>query len=528
MFTVNAASPWGPWRHEAFRAIWTAGLVSNIGNWMQNVGAAWMMTSLTEGVLMVALIQTASGMPSFLLALPAGAAADLVDRRRLMLCAQSVMLLVSAALSIATLTDRMTPWLLLGLTFALGCGNAFNMPAQQATTSDVVPREEVPRAVALSGISFNGARAVGPLVAGLLIAWAGTGAVFVANVVSFSLVICLLWRWKNPRRDDSGPRERFVSGIAAGMRYVRHSPAMHNLIQRTLVFVSCSSALWALLPVVARKQLGFGAAGYGLMLGSLGLGAILGAGVMPWLRSRLDVTWMFWLATGTFSLASVVLGFVPYAALVCLALVFAGVAWIVINATLSGAVHTSVAHWVRGRALSIHLLGFQGAMAGGAIFWGTVATYAGAPVALGLSGLGALAGLFLMRRRPLQMSDGADLVRTPDDLPVSPKGSEGAAGRMLVRIGYSIRAANADAFMAALNALGRSRRRNGARLWRARMQGPDAEGHIAVVETYLVDTLDEWIRFGDRRVLGDHQLESAVRVLHVGDTNPRVTIRRFR
>jgi len=525
VFTVNAASPWGPWRHEAFRAIWTAGLVSNIGNWMQNVGAAWMMTSLTEGVLMVALIQTASGMPSFLLALPAGAAADLVDRRRLMLCAQSVMLLVSAALSIATLTDRMTPWLLLGLTFALGCGNAFNMPAQQATTSDVVPREEVPRAVALSGISFNSARAVGPLVAGLLIAWAGSGAVFVANVLSFSLVICLLWRWKNPRRDDSGPRERLISGISAGLRYVRHSPAMHSLIQRSLVFVCCSSALWALLPVVARKQLDFGAAGYGLMLGCLGVGAILGAGAMPWLSARLDITRMIAVSTVIFALASIVLGYVPHAALVCLALVFAGVAWIVINATLSGAVHTSVAHWVRGRALSIHLLGFQGAMAGGAVFWGTVATYAGAHVALGLSGLGIAAGLLFMARQPFRLSDGSDLVRTPDDLLAHAPGREGLKGRVVAQIRYNTDAANVDVFMTALNALGRSRRRNGARLWKVRIRRLDSERRVAVVESFLVDSREEWIRFGDRRVLGDHQLEAAVHALHEGESLPQVTIR---
>jgi MFS family permease len=519
MSPVNDSSPWRPWCHQAFRAIWTAGLVSNIGNWMHNVGAAWMMTSLTDGIFMVALIQTASGMPAFLLALPAGAAADLVDRRRLMLCAQSVMLVVSGALCVATLTGSMTPWLLLGLTFALGCGNALNMPAQQATTSDVVPQDEVPRAVALSGISFNGARAVGPLVAGLLIAWSGTGAVFAANVLSFSLVICLLWRWKNPRRDHALPRERLMDGIASGLRYVRHAPVMHSLILRTLIFVCCSSALWALLPIVARKQLGLGAAGYGFMLGSLGIGAILGAGIMPWLRRRLGLAQMVVLSTFAFSLAGFVLGFVPLAPLVCVALVVAGVAWIVINATLSGAVHTSVAHWVRGRALAIHLLAFQGAMAGGAIFWGAIASWVGPPVALGLAGIGAVAGLLIVRREPFVVNDGTDLAPMPLSPALAPAGlppADAAKSRVVVRVRYCAEAANADDLMAALTKLGRSRQRNGAKVWRARRQNPDAQGRVYVTETYVVSCPDEWHRFGARRVLGDHRLEAAVHALHVG------------
>lgn len=531
MFSVNASSPWGPWRHHAFRAIWTAGLVSNIGNWMQNVGAAWMMTSLTDAIFMVALIQTASGLPSFLLALPAGAAADLIDRRRLMLCAQSVMLLVSIALSAAALRGHMTPWLLLGLTFALGCGNAFSMPAQQATTSDVVPQDEVARAVVLSGISFNSARAVGPLVAGLLIAWAGSGVVFVANVLSFSIVICLLWRWKNPRRDSSLLRERLLGGVAAGLRYVRHAPAMHSLILRSTVFVCCSSALWALLPIVARKQLGLGAAGYGFMLGSLGIGSVLGASAMPWLRRRLGLTKMVVVATFAFALASFVLGYVPVVPVVCLALVLAGVAWIAINATISGAVHTSVAHWVRGRALAIHLLAFQGGMAGGAIFWGAVATYAGAPAALGLSGIGAVLGLLIMRGRPLVISDGSDLVLTPAQAHARISACRSMPGSLVMRVCWRTRGANADEFMKALQALGRSRLRNGVRTWKARMRragrGNPIEGAVCVAETYVIDSWEEWLRYSERRVLADHRLEVAVLTLQADadGAQPKVTIR---
>lgn len=524
MFAVNASSPWSPWRHQAFRAIWTAGLVSNIGNWMQNVGAAWMMTSLTEAVIMVALIQTASALPSFLLALPAGAAADIVDRRRLMLCAQSVMLVVSAALSIATLTGQMTPWLLLGLTFALGCGNAFSMPAQQATTSDVVPQDEVPRAVVLSGISFNSARAIGPLAAGVLIAWAGSGVVFVANILSFSLVICLLWRWKNPRRDDSLPRERLYSGIVAGVWYVWHSPVMHGLMLRSLIFVCGSSALWALLPVVARNQLGLDAAGYGVLLGSLGAGSVLAAGAMPWVRRNLGLNQMLTWSTIAFAGAGGVVAYVPVMWLDCIALLLAGMAWITINATISAAVHTSVAHWVRGRALAIHLLCFQGSMAAGAVIWGGLATYCGTSFALGVSGACLLLGLVLMRQRPLVMGDGPDLQLLPNSSQDAtgielPRGD----GLVFVRVRYCTRSVDLADFMVALHALGGGRLRNGARRWRVRIRHGDM---VSVVETYFIKSWGEWLRYRDRRTLGDKKLEAAVQELQINPhLVPEATVR---
>jgi len=528
VFPVNESSPWSPWRHQAFRAIWLAGLVSNIGNWMQNVAAAWVMTSLTDAIFMVALIQTASGLPSFLLALPAGAAADLIDRRRLMLCAQAVMLVVSVALSAAMLTGHMTPWLLLGLTFALGCGNAISMPAQQATTSDVVPQAEVGRAVVLSGISFNGARAVGPLVAGVLIAWAGSAAVFVANVLSFLVVIVLLWRWKNPRREASLARERLFGGVVAGLRYVRHAPVMHMLIVRSLVFVCSSSALWALLPIVARNQLGLSAAGYGVMLASLGAGSVLGAGIMPRLRQRLGPTRMMAIATCVFALASVVLAYVRVVPLVCAALVLAGVAWISINATISAAVHTSVAHWVRGRVLAIHLLFFQGGMAGGAVFWGAVATWADPSAALGLSSIGMVVGLLLMRRRTLVLNDGTDLLLAPALFHARHANRDIASGRVLMRVRYSACAQNADALVKALHALGRSRMRNGAHRWRVQLRrgetGEKGET-VTAVETWMLPSWDDWLRHGERRVLADHRLEDAVQSLQRDLGEPRVAMR---
>ncbi|MBN9410025.1 MAG: MFS transporter [Burkholderiales bacterium] len=521
---MSAASPWSPFRHKAFRAIWIAGLVSNIGNWMQNVGAAWLMTSLSEAVIMVALIQTASALPSFLLALPAGTAADLFDRRRLLLAAQGVMLAVSTLLSVATLTGAMTPWLLLGLTFALGCGSAFIMPSQQASSSDVVPQDEVPRAVVLSGISYNSARAVGPVLAGAIIAWAGTGAVFVANVLAFSVAIALLRRWKNPPRATSLPREPLWAGLQAGVRYVRHSPVMHELLLRSMLFVCSSSALWALLPIVARRQLDLGAAGYGAMLASLGIGSVIGGGLMPSLRRRLPLAPMIAVATVAFALATVVLACVTVLPLVYMALVMAGIAWILINATISGAIHTSVAHWVRGRALALHLLFFQSAMAVGAVLWGAVATYSGLPLTLVLAGASLLAGPLLLWRRPFVVSDGWDLVPAPVAMSDA-SGQSGTTGWVVLRICYSTRAADAEAFMRALRALGRSRLRNGALAWRCRLRSNSVAETVEVVEVCLLASWADWQRHQERRVMADQRLEESVHAALCPPVPPRAAVR---
>lgn len=519
----SGASAWSPLRHQAFRAIWLAGLISNIGLWMQNVGAAWLMTSLTDAAIMVALIQTATGLPSFLLALPAGAFADLADRRRLLLAAQGWMMLSCLVLSVVTLGGGTTPWVLLALTFSVSMGAAFNMPALQATTSDVVPRPEVPRAVALSGISFNSARAVGPLLAGVVIAWAGSGAVFVCNVLSFGLVMWLLWRWKSPARGSTLHPERLVGGMAAGMKYVRHSPAMHRLVFRSTLFVSCSSGLWALLPLVAREHLGLDAPGYGLLLGSLGIGAVLGAGVMPWLRASLGLNRMVAWSTTAFAGVIAVLAYVPVVWAVCLALVLAGVAWILINATISAAVHTSVAHWVRARALAFHLLAFQGSMALGAVMWGALATFSGTSAALGISAACTVLGLVLVRGRPLALGADADVTLANDDVfRIDGPQPSLQDGPVFVRVRYRIADAHRDHFLAALRALGKSRLRGGARRWKWMIRQAELP---VVVELYVIGSWEELARYSARRVVADQTLEAAVRALHVGSAVPEISVR---
>ena len=283
------ASAWQPLSNSLFRAIWLAAVASNIGTWMHNVGADWLMTSLAPSPWMVALMQTAENAPLFLLALPAGAFADIVDRRRLLLYTQGWMLLSAVSLAVLTLLGLTTPWVLLILIFCLGLGSALNAPAWQAIIPELVPRSDLPAAVSLNSVAFNIARAVGPALGGLVVAAVGSWAVFLLNSLSFVGVIIVLYRWKREDVESISPTERIVGATKAGLRYVRHDPALQAVLIRTGVYVSCASALWAMMPLVARKQLGLGAGYYGVLLGGLGAGAILAAFILPSLRRRFSV-----------------------------------------------------------------------------------------------------------------------------------------------------------------------------------------------------------------------------------------------
>src|SRR5271155_4143832 len=281
------ASPnlWRPLRVTIFRNLLIADVVSDIGAFMQNVGAAWLMVSLGAGPIYVALTQTAASLPYFLLALPAGSAGDIFDRRKLVLATESWMMGVALLLAVLTIAGFMSPWLLLVLTFALSAGDAFVTPTWRALLPELVPREDLAPASALNGIEFNLARAVGPALAGVVIAAAGVATAFVANFVSFFGVILVVAKWKRPVRARTAPPETMTGATAAAIRYVRHSPAILTVMVRTGAVMFFSSALFALLPTVSRR-VNDSAIGYGLLLGCFGAGAIGGALIMQWARAR--------------------------------------------------------------------------------------------------------------------------------------------------------------------------------------------------------------------------------------------------
>ena len=286
MADEEPTSAWSPLRYPVFRALWIASLVSNIGTWMQNVGGVWLMSSLSPSPFLVALMQTATSLPVFLVGIPAGALADIVNRRRLLLCTQGLMLIAAAVLSTVTIAEAIDARGLLALTFILGLGTALNTPTWQAVMPDLVSRRELSAAVALNGVTVNVGRAVGPALAGVVVAAAGPGAVFFLNTLSFVGVLVVLYRWPAKFAESVLPAERVLGATRAGLRYIRYAPEIRAVLVRAGVFIAAGSALWALLPALARREIGLGAAGFGLLLGCIGLGAIGGATFLQRVRRQ--------------------------------------------------------------------------------------------------------------------------------------------------------------------------------------------------------------------------------------------------
>jgi MFS family permease len=392
-----SVSAWAPLREPLFRALWIAAIVSYIGTWMQAVGAGWMMTVLTMSPLMVGLVQAAVALPVFLVILPAGALADMVDRRRFLLVTQGWMVLASGALGVLTLFRVVTPWILLGFTFALGLGAVMNDPAWQAITPELVPPEQHAAAVAMNSAGFNVARAVGPALGGMVIAWAGSGTAFLLNALSFFGVILVLYRWKRVPAERV-ETEALWEAIGSGLEYVRRSELVRSVLIRTGAFSVGAIALLALLPILAQP---FGAQGYGVLLGCFGVGALAGATILPRLRRKLSVDGLVGTAIVVFAGMTFAAGQAHEFGLLCLVMATAGGAWIGILACLNTAAQTMSPSWVRARALSVYLLVLQGGMAIGSTMWGALAGRVGLPNTLACSALALLAGLLTIRRHRL-------------------------------------------------------------------------------------------------------------------------------
>jgi len=387
-------SPWSPLREPLFRSLWIAALISYTGTWMRNVAAGWLMTELTMSPLMVSLVQAAYTLPVFLVILPAGALADLVDRRKFLLFTQGWMVFAAGLLGIITLRGYVTPWVLLIFTFVLGLGAVMNDPAWQAITPEVVSPERHAPAVALGSVGYNLARAVGPAVGGFVVAAAGAGIAFLLNAATFFGVIFFLYRWKRPRHEhvESG---RVRDAMRIGLSYGLSSHVVRCVLVRTAAFSLAASPLLALLPILARP---FGARGYGLLLGSFGLGALIGAAVLPRVRSRLSVDGLVLFAIVLFAAMVFAAGRVQSFGGLNLILFTAGVAWIGILACLNVAAQTMSPPQMRARALSMYILVLQGGMAVGSAAWGALATRVGVPTTLLCSACALVAGLVTVRR----------------------------------------------------------------------------------------------------------------------------------
>ena len=393
----RAVTAWAPLREPLFRSLWMAAVVSYTGTWMQNVGAGWLMTQLTSSPLLVSLVQAACAIPVFLVVLPAGALADLIDRRRLLLFTQSWMIVAAAALGILTLLHATSPWILLGFTFLMGVGAVMNDPAWQAITPEVISPPRHASAVALNSAGFNVARAVGPALGGIVVATAGSGWSFVLNAASFFGVVYFLHRWK--RLPSEAVRSQSVSAaIVEGFNYVRGAPQVRSVLIRTGAFSVGAASLLALLPVVCQPH---GAQGYGFLLTCFGLGALAGAAVLPRLRLRYSMDGLVSGATVLFAAMTLAAGQVHIFEWLCLVLFTAGAAWIGILACFNVVAQTMCPPWMRARALSMYLLVLQGGMAVGSAAWGELASRQGVPAALAWSALAMVVGLSSIRRHRL-------------------------------------------------------------------------------------------------------------------------------
>jgi MFS family permease len=501
-------SAWSPFRHRLYAAMWGGQFVSNIGGWMQTVAAQWLMLTLTASATYVALVQTAAGLPVLLFAILAGTIGDLVDRRRFLLVTQTLMLAAAAALGGLAIAGLVTPWVLLALLFAVGTGQALTSPTWQTLQPELVAPAERPQAISLGSVNQNLARAVGPAIGGLLLAATNAGTVFLVNAATFAAVIGVIWAWRSTRAPDALPREHVGGAVRAGARYVAASPVLRVILARAGLFIFFASAVWALLPLTAHSVLHLSSGGYGLLLGSVGIGAVAGAALLPRLRTRLSPDAM--LAAGSAGLAAVtlLLAWAHLAALAAVALVAGGACWVLALSTLSSLYQLSLPQWVKARGMSFYLMVFQGGNAVGAAVMGLAAARAGLSVTLTIAAAGlALGPLAGMARRfrpipPTELLPAADwpIPRlAPDQAP---------GGPVLVSVEYRARPGQEDQLMTALQRTRYSRRRTGATMWRV---WRDAADTSRILEQFVVASWDEHLRQHERVTKRDQDRLDRVR-----------------
>jgi MFS family permease len=518
--TTDAPTTGGPLRLPMFRALWIATIVSNIGTWMHDVGAGWLMTTLSDDPLLVALVQAATTLPMFLFALPGGALADIVDRRRLLVAAQLWTLTVASVLAYVTFAGLTGPLILLVLTFAMASGAALSAPAFQAIVPELVPRKILPDAVALNSLGINIARAIGPALGGLIIALAGPPAVFALNAISVLGVVIVLWMWRRTPATSALPAEHFFGALRTGARYARQSPELQTVLIRCLGFFPFASALWALLPLIARRELGLGPSGYGGLLACMGAGAVIGALVLPWLRRKMSPNRLTIAATVAFAAASVLLGqtssFVAAAAVMALA----GFAWITMLSTLNVAAQLAVPSWVKARALALYLVVFQGSMAAGATAWGTLAGQMGIPSLLLLAAAGLIGGLTLARHWKIGAEAARDLAPSSHwPTPLVSAEPLPDRGPVLVQIEYRIDPKRIAEFGAAMWTLRRMRRRDGALSWALY---EDAALPGLMIEVFMVESWLEHLRQHERVTHSDRADQDSVELFLIPESAPIV------
>jgi MFS family permease len=508
-------------RHPVFAVIWTATLVANVGSWMYGTASGWLMTSLNPDPLIVALVQTASTLPVFLLAIPAGALADIFDKRKFLILVElltTALCLVYAAIVGLHLA---TPNNLLLFTFLIGAAGALALPAWQSVLPQLVPKEDLTSAVAANSVGINVSRAIGPALGGAAIAGLGIVSPFWINAISnLGVIGALLWWRRTSSAKTVLPPERLGGAIEAGLRYARHSPALRATLIRSAGFFLFASTYWALLPLVARTQIASGPGLYGILLGAIGAGAVCGALIMPWLRAKFGADRLVASGMAGTAVTLVLYGLAHDAVTAVVASLLAGVSWIAVLATLAISAQVSLPDWVRGRGLALYTTVYFGCLTVGSAVWGKVAAVLGLPDAHFLAAVGVLVAIPLTWRWKLQAGTGADM--TPSmhwPAPIAAHPIDNDQGPVFVTVEYRIRPQDRQPFLQTVARLGYERRRDGAYRWGVFEDTAD-EGRI--IEAFLVASWTEHLRQHERVTNADRLVQECVIRFHL-DGEPKVT-----
>ncbi|MDQ2702442.1 MAG: MFS transporter [Pseudomonadota bacterium] len=508
-----------PFRHRIFRSVWIATLASSFGGMVQGVAAAWMMVALAASAQMVTLVQASIALPIVLLSLLAGALADAYDRRMLMIAAQVLMLVVSTVLAVFAWLDLVTPWLLLLFTFLIGCGAAINAPAWQASVGAMVPRPDVPSAVAMNSMGFNLARSLGPAIGGVIVAVASAATAFALNAVSYIGLVVVLARWRPEPEPRLLPREPLGRAIVGGIRYVAMNPHINSTLVRGFVTGVGASAVSALTPLIARDIIGGGPAIYGLLLGAFGVGAVGGAFWSHRLRIAFNNEFIVRCALLGSALGIAVTAFSTWLALTMVAMVLCGMGWVLVVSLLNATVQMSAPRWVVARALSLYQMATFGGMAGGAWLWGFVTEGSGLASALLVAASVQVGCAVLGRWFPLPETGEMNLDLAEFSEPDVAVAVTGRTGPVVVSIEYRIAEPDVFAFLGTMAERRRVRRRNGARQWSLLRDLADPQLWI---ERYQSPTWTEYLRHNQRFTRDDAAIGERIRALHQGPGQPRV------
>jgi MFS family permease len=515
------ASPWIAFHHSTFMVVWIATVVANIGTWMYNAASGWLMTSLNPDPLTVSLVQVASSLPMFLFALPAGALADIVDKRRFLIGSEIVLTLVAAISAVLVWRDLINPSALLLFTFLLGAGAAFTAPAWQSIVPQLVPKQDLAAAVASNGVGVNISRAIGPALGGVVIGALGIAAPFWINALSnFAVIGALIW-WSPPSPQGTRlPPERLLGAMVIGFRHARYNANLRATLIRAVAFFFFASSYWALLPLVARDQIAGGPEVYGILLGAIGIGAVIGAFVLPAMKAALGPDGLVACGTLGTAISLILLGIAHRSAPGLVACLVAGLSWIAVLATLNVSVQVSLPDWVRGRGLAMFVTVFFGAMTAGSALWGQLASGFGLPMAHFVAAAGAVLGIALTWGWKLQSGAGVDLAPSmhwPSPVLVIDAGAD--RGPVLVTVEYRIAPELREAFLGAIGSLEQQRRRDGAYSWDV---FEDAAETGRFLETFMVASWLEHLRQHQRVTNADRVVQDAIREFGAA-AEPKVT-----